>query len=141
LVGAEPLDIDDNLLPPECDLPYIRREIVCDELAEIGPEAREAVLALVQCARDETDTFAAKTMRFAAVSALWRITSDPVLSVPLCERLLLDLECWFRRWVVELLEEIAHPAALPALRERLDDSRPEVRAAAERAVCKIVGQA
>jgi HEAT repeat protein len=64
---------------------------------------------------------------------------DPSVYIPICERLLLDRECWFRRHVVELLEEIADPAALPALRERLADARPEVRQAAARTIEKTEG--
>jgi HEAT repeat protein len=137
LVGAEPLDIDEDLLPPERDLPYMRRELVCNELAEIGREAQEAVPALIHCAEDETDNSTAKFMQFAAVSAIWKVTGDPALSVQICERFLHDREFWFRRWLCELLEEIAHPAALPALRERLADDHPEVREAAERAIERI----
>lgn len=137
LAGIESLDIADELLPPDFDLAYQRRELSCNELADLGPEAMQAVPALLKCAEDETDDISAKSMRLAAVSAIWKVTGDPAISVGMCERLLLDSECWFRRWVVELLEEIAHPAALPALHERLQDVRPEVRAAAERAIEKI----
>jgi HEAT repeat protein len=77
-------------------------------------------------------------MRLAAAEAIWKITGDPVLSVEICERLLHDSECWYRRWIVELLEEIADPAALDLLRERqFQDSRPEVREAAARAIAEI----
>lgn len=76
-------------------------------------------------------------MKLAAASAIWKITGDPVLSVEICERLLLDSECWMRRYTVELLDEIAHPAALPALHERLADDRAEVREAARKAIERI----
>jgi hypothetical protein len=39
--------------------------------------------------------------------------------------------------VVELLEEIASPVALPALLARQTDDRPEVQAAARQAIEKI----
>ena len=78
-------------------------------------------------------------MRLAAAEAIWKITFDPLLSVEICERLLLDTECWFRRYVVELLEEIADPAALPALRRRLVDERHEVRERAQKAIERIEG--
>lgn len=139
LTGDEPLDIDEDLLPPECDLPYMRRELVCNNLAEIGPKAREAVPALVRCSEDLTDNLSARFMRLAAAEAIWKITNDPVLSIDICERLLTDKECWFRRYIVELLEEIAHPAALPALRGRLVDERYEVREKAEKAIERIGG--
>lgn len=136
---SEPLDIDDGLLPHPFDQPYLLREVVCNDLADIGPDAREAVPALLLCAEDTTDNTVAKFMRLAAVRAIWRIGHDPSLYIPICKQLLLDRECWFRRHVVELLEEIANPAALPALRERLADARPEVRQAAVRAIAKIGG--
>jgi hypothetical protein len=60
---------------------------------------------------------------------VWKITSDPVMPVQICERLPRDSECWFRRYVVELLEEIASPVALPALLARLTDDRPALQAA------------
>lgn len=132
----EPLDIEDALLPHEDDQPFLLREVVCDELAAIGPDAREAVPALLLCADDMTDSMVAKSMRLAAARAVWKISGDPSVYIPICERLLLDQECWFRRHVVELLEEIADPAALPALRERLADARPEVRQAAALAIEK-----
>ena len=50
----------------------------------------------------------------------------------------MDSECWFRRYVVELLEETGAPA-LPALRGRLADKRAEVRSAARRAIERIEG--
>lgn len=134
---SEPLGIDDGLLPHTDDQPYLLREIVCNELADIGPDAREAVPALLLCADDMTDSTVAKFMRLAAARAVWRISGDPSVYTPICERLLLDRECWFRRHVIELLEEIANPAALPALRERLADARPEVRQAAARAIAEI----
>lgn len=137
---AEPLDIDDDLLPHPDDQPFLLREIVCDLLAEQGPDAREAVPALLRCAANVTDSTVAKFMRLAVVNALWKVSGDPALYIPICERLLLDSECWFRRHVVELLEEIAHPAAVPALRERFGDVRHEVREAAQRAIVKIEGE-
>ena len=81
----------------------------------------------------------ARFMRLAAAEALWKITSDPAIYMPICERLLLDSECWFRRYVVELLEEIGHPAAIPALRGRLVDDRYEVREKARKAIGRIEG--
>ncbi|MFV1991834.1 MAG: HEAT repeat domain-containing protein [Acidimicrobiales bacterium] len=57
----------------------------------------------------------------------------------MCERLLTDRECWHRRMVVELLDEIAHPAALKALRGRLVDDRHEVRETARKAIERIEG--
>ncbi len=39
--------------------------------------------------------------------------------------------------VVELLDKIQSPIALPALRERLEDDRVEVREAVKRAIEKI----
>lgn len=134
---SEPLDIDDDLLPPESARFCMRREIACNELAELGADAMEAVPALLRCAEDGTDIIEGRSMRLAAARAIWRITSDPALFIPICERLLADTECWFRRQVVELIEEIATPAALPALRERLADPRPEVRQAARKAMAKI----
>ena len=133
----EPLDIDDDLLPHPDDQPFLFREVICNDLADFGPKALEAVPALVRCSQDEIDSTVARFMRLAAVTAIWKITNDPLLYIPICERLLNDSECWFRRQVVELLDEIAHPAALPALRERLADARPEVRKAAEKAIEKI----
>ena len=41
--------------------------------------------------------------------------------------------------VIELLDEIADPAAIPALRGRLVDERREVREAAEKAIERIGG--
>ncbi len=35
----EPLDIDENRLPQEDDQPLLAREVVCNDLAEIGPDA------------------------------------------------------------------------------------------------------
>lgn len=53
---------------------------------------------------------------------------------------LLADHCWFRRSVVELLEEIADPA-LPALREPLtSDGHAEVREAARRTSGQIEGR-
>jgi len=134
---SEPLDIDDGLLPHPDDQPYLLREVVCNDLADIGPDAREAIPALLRCAQDGTDSTPARFMRLATVRAVWKVSHDPLLYIPICERLLLDRECWFRRYVVELLEEIADPAALPALQRRLADVRPEVRDAAARAAAKI----
>jgi hypothetical protein len=54
----EPLNIDEGLLPHELDLPYLRREIVCNELAEIGSGATDAVPALIRCTEDDTDSTA-----------------------------------------------------------------------------------
>lgn len=135
----EPLDIAENLLPYPDDQPFLLREVVCSDLAAMGPVALDAVPALLRCAEDETDSTVGEFMRLAAVTAIWKITGDPALYMPICERLLLDKECWFRRHVVELLDEIAHPAALPALQRRLSDDRPEVRVAARRATEKIEG--
>jgi len=134
---SESLDIDDNLLPHPDDQPFLLKEVVCNELADLGPEAREAVPALLLCAEDETDSTPARFMRLSAVAAIWKISHDTSLCIPICKQLLLDRECWFRRHVVELLGEIADPAALPALRERLADVRPEVQKAAAQAVAKI----
>lgn len=134
---SEPLDIDDGLLPDPLDQPFLLREVVCNDLADLGPDARGAVPALLLCAEDETDSTPARFMRLAAVRAISKISEDASVYMPVCKRLLLDRECWFRRHVVELLEEIADPTALPALRERLEDVRPEVREAAERAMSKI----
>lgn len=134
----EPLDLDENLLPPLWDRPYWLREAICHELAEFGPDARDAVPALLRCAEDVTDSLASRSMRLAVVTALWKVTADPALFVPIFERLLADPECWFRRQVVEMIEEIGEPAALPALQERLaNDVRPEVRQAAGKAIAKI----
>jgi len=126
---AQPADTDDQ--------PFLLREVVCELLADIGPEAREALPALLRCADDETDSTVAKSMRLSAARAAWKISGDPSVYIPICKQLLLDQECWFRRHVVELLEEVANPAALPALRERLVDARPEVRQVAVRAIAKI----
>lgn len=136
---SEPLDIDDGLLPHEDDQPFLLKEVVCNELAEFGPDAQEAVPALLRCAEDETYSTPARFMRLAAARAVWKVSHDPSLCIPICKQLLLDQECWFRRHVVELLEEIADPAALPALRERLGDVRQEVRQAAARAIEKTEG--
>lgn len=133
---SEPLDLDDGLLPHPDDQTYLLREVVCNELADIGLDAREAVPALLLCAEDETDSTVAKFMRLAAVRAISKISEDASLYMPICKQLLLDRECWFRRHVVELLEEIATPAALSALRGRLTDARPEVRQAAAQAIQK-----
>lgn len=133
----EPPNIDDAMLPHPDDQPYLLREVVCDELATIGPDAADAVPAILLCADEEADSTVAKFMRLAAARAVWRITGDPSVYIPICERLLLDRECWFRRSVVELLEEIGDPAALPALRRRLADVRPEVQQAAAQAMAKI----
>ena len=135
----EPLDIDDGLLPHEDDQPFLFKERLCNLLAEQGVDARDAVPAFVRCSQDETDSTASRFMRLNAAEAIWRITSDPSLPVEICERLLTDKECWFRRMVVELLEEIAHPAALHALQSRLVDDRHEVRSAAEKAIERIAG--
>lgn len=135
----EPLDIEDAVLPHEDDQPFLLREVVCDELAAIGPDAWEAIPALLLCAEDTTDNTVAKFMRLSAARAIWRIADDPAVFIPICERLLADRECWFRRHVIELIEEIGHPAALPALRERLADIRPEVAQAATQAIQKIEG--
>jgi HEAT repeat protein len=132
----EPLDIDENILPHEDDQPFLLREIVCSELASIGSDAREAIPALLRCVEDETDNTCARFMRLAAASAIWKITHEPAIEI--WERLLGDRECWFRRQVVEFLEEAGHAAALDLLRERqLQDSRPEVREAAARAIAEI----
>lgn len=138
LVGSDPLAIADELLPPDFALAYQRQELSCNELADLGSEATHAVPALLQCAKDKGDDITAKSMRLAAVSAIWRITNDPSMTVALAEKLLLDDECWFRRQVCEFLGEVAHPAALPVLQERqANDIRPEVREAARRAIEKI----
>jgi len=92
---------------------------------------------LLLCAKDETDSTPARFMRLSAVAAIWKISNDPSLYIPICPRLFTDSECWFRRHVVELLEEIATPAALSALQERLGDIRFEVRQAAARAMAKV----
>lgn len=135
----EPLDIDDALLPHEDDRPYLLKEVVCNELADLGPEAREAIPALLRCAENMTGTTVARFMRLSAARAVWKVSRDPSLYIPICERLLLDRECWLRRQVVELLDEFGHPAALPALQGRLADVRPEVRQAARKAIQKIKG--
>jgi len=133
----EPLSIHDSLLPHPDDQPYLLLEVVCDELAAIGPNARGAIPALLRCAEDMGSTTVARFMRLSAARAVWKITGDPALFIPICERLLADAECWFRRQVVEMIDEIGNPAALPALRQRLADVRPEVRQAARRAMAKI----
>jgi HEAT repeat protein len=134
--APEPLDIDEDLLPIEDDQPFLLRELVCTELGEVGPEAREALPALVRCVEDDTDNTCARSMRLAATEAIWKITHEPAIGV--WERLLNDKECWFRRQAIEFLEDAGHPAALDLLRERqMHDSRPEVRSAAERAIAKI----
>lgn len=134
----EPLDLDDDgLLPPEQARFFMTQELACDQLAELGPAAIEAIPALLRCADDVTDIIESRSMRLAAARAIWQITGDPTLFLPICERLLADAECWCRRHAVELLEEIGDPAVLPALRERLADSRPEVRQAAARTMAKI----
>ena len=135
----EPLDIDEDLLPPEDDQPFLFKELLCNLLADHGPDALDAVPSLIRCTEDETDNLSARFMRLAAAEAIWKITDDPAIYIPVCERLLLDSECWMRRYVVDLLEEIAHPAALPALLARLGDPRVEVRDAANRAIEKITG--
>jgi HEAT repeat protein len=115
-----------------------RQELSRNELAEMGAEAMQAVPVLLKCIEDGNNDISVKSMRLAVASAIWKITGDPQMAVALAERLLLDRECWFRRQVCELLTEIAHPAALPALRERqANDVRPEVRTAAGRAMEKI----
>ncbi len=135
--GPVPLDVGENLLPHEDDQPFLLREIVCNDLAKLGPNAIDAIPALVRCTEDDTNSTVSRFMRLAAVTAIWKITGNPAFCIPICERLLDDSECWFRRHVVELLEEIAHPAALPALRERLGDVRSEVREAAWKAIEEI----
>lgn len=133
------LEIHEDLLAHPDDRPFLFKELVCNLLADHGPDAAEAVPAVLCCVQDETESTCAKFMRLASATAIWEITGDPVLSVEICERLLLDSECWFRRYVVELLEEIGHPAALPALRGRIVDDRFEVRDAAKEALEKIEG--
>jgi len=134
----EPPNIDDDgLLPPEQARFYMTKELACDQLAELSPAAIEAIPALLRCAEDVTDIIESRSMRLAAARAIWKITGDPTLFLPICERLLADAECWFRRQVVEMIEEIGDPAVLPALRERLADIRPEVRQAAARTMAKI----
>lgn len=135
--APDPLDLDDGLLPPDEARFFMTQEIACNQLADLGPAAIEAVPALLRCAEDVTDIIENRFMRLAAARAIWKITGDPKLSVPVCERLLLDRECWCRRYAVELLEEMGHEAALPALRQRLADARPEVREAAARTMAKI----
>lgn len=134
----EPLDLDDGLLPPEEARFFMTKELACDQLAELGPAAIEAIPALLRCADDVTDIIESRSMRLAAARAIWKITGDPTLSVGVCERLLADRECWYRRHAVELLDDIGHEAALPALRQRLADARPEVRQAAAQAVARIM---
>lgn len=85
----EPLDISEDLLPHPDDQPYLFTELLCNLLAEMGPEAREAVPALKRCSEDLTDNLSARFMRLNAAEAVWKITNDPVLSVEICERLLL----------------------------------------------------
>lgn len=134
----EPIDLDDGLLPHPDDQPFLFRELLCNLLAEQGVDAIEAVPALVRCSEDLTDSTLSRFMQLAAVTAIWKITSDPAIDILICERLLLDKECWFRRYVVELLEEIGS-SALPALRGRLVDDRYEVRERARKAIERIEG--
>jgi hypothetical protein len=42
--SPEPLDIDEDLLPHPDDQPFLLREVVCELLAELGPEAICAIL-------------------------------------------------------------------------------------------------
>jgi HEAT repeat protein len=133
------LNIAEGLLPHEDDLPYLRREIVCSKLAELGAAATDAVPSLVRCTEDDTDSTANRFTQLAAAKAIWEITGDAGLCVPIWERLLADSECWARRYAAELMEEIAHPAAIPALQSRLDDPRVEVQKAAKKAIEKIEG--
>jgi HEAT repeat protein len=101
--------------------------------------ATDAVPSLVRCTEDDTDSTANRFTRLAAAKAIWEITRDPELCVLIWERLLDDSECWARRYAAELMEEIAHPAAIPALQSRLADPRVEVQKAAKKAIEKISG--
>ena len=133
----ERLNIDDDLLPHKDDQPFLLREVVCELLGDLGPAARAAVPALMRCIEDETNSTVSRFTQLAAVAAIWKITGDPLFCIPICERLLLDEECWHRRYIVEFLEEVGHPA-LPALRRRMEiDQRYEVREAARKALEKI----
>jgi HEAT repeat protein len=137
----ETLAIDDGLLPHEDDQPFLLKELVCNLLADIGPAAYNAVPALCRCAKDDTESTPARFMRLAAAKAIWEITRDPNLCLSIWERLLADSECWARRYAAELMEEIGHPAAIPALQSRLHDDRMEVRQAARLAIVRITGGA
>ena len=134
----EPIDIAEDLLPHEDAQPFLFKELLCNLLAEQGVDALDAVPALLRCSEDLTDNLSARFMRLHAAEAIWKITGDPILPVEICGRLLLDSECWHRRMVIELLEEIGS-LALPALRGRLADERPEVRSAARNAIQGIEG--
>lgn len=48
--APEPLDLDDGVLPPTMARFFLTQEIACDQLADLGPAAIEAVPALLRCA-------------------------------------------------------------------------------------------
>jgi hypothetical protein len=126
-----------NLSKSDCEK-IRRRRLSTNDYAHLTDTSHEgAVPALIRCTEDDTDSTASRFTRLAAAKAIWEITGDAGLCVPIWERLLADSECWARRYAVELMEEIAHPAAIPALQSRLDDSRVEVRRAARKAIEKI----
>jgi HEAT repeat protein len=121
-------------------------------LGEIGPPAQSAVKELVGLLKDPVEA-----VRRQAIRALLRVKPDPRVVVPACMKLLEDSDAGVRvrvlhaiaeagpeavpgliqalkndnaaYWACLALREIGQPAkaAVPALIEKLDDKRPEVR--------------
>jgi HEAT repeat protein len=131
--------------------PAVRAHAACS-LGEIGKPAKTAVPALVELLKD-TD----ETVRRQVVKAVMRIRPGPAVTIPLCVRLLEDSDPGVRMrilnaiseagveampgligalgnekaayWACLVLRDIGPAAkdAVPALTEKLQDSRPEIR--------------
>ena len=107
-------------------------------LAEMGPEARPALPALVQALRDPHEV-----VRCRAMMALADMGPDARMAVPALIQMLDDPSRLVRRWAAATLGEIGPtvPAAIPALIEALAGDDAVNRAVASAALGKMGGRA
>lgn len=76
--------------------PYVRG-MVCDALGAIGPEARDAVQALVECTANEPGLVEeARWLRLRAAVAIFKITGDAEIVRRVVGELVNDPEWWLR---------------------------------------------
>ena len=90
--------------PTEFD-PYIRG-MACDALRAIGPEAREAIPALIECTADEPGLpEESRWLRLRAAEAIFRISGEDDISRRVAVELANDPEEWLRKKAEECLKK------------------------------------